>query len=114
MDFMELLSGFMQNLTVALLPVLVGFVVAWVRAKIKVELGKLDEQYPVQFGIVEMIAQQVVAAAEQAGAAGFVDDKLSYATDLAEKWLHQYNLVIDLDLVIAAIEAEVGRQFPKS
>ena len=101
MEFMELVSGFAQNLAVALMPVLVGYVVFWVKAQLDVKKAELQKQYPVQFAFVEMVAAQAVAAAEQAGANEFIDDKLAFACDLAEKWMAQSNFVVDLDLIAA-------------
>ena len=49
MEFMELVSGFAQNLAVALMPVLVGYVVFWVKAQLDVKKAELQNQYPVRY-----------------------------------------------------------------
>ena len=113
MDYMQFLSDFLEILLAALLPVAVGFAVAYLKALTEKKLAEIKSEWPDAFSVVEMIASQVVRAAEQAGVAGFVDDKKKYALEMAEKWLLQYDLDIDLDLISAAIEAEVMRQFKK-
>jgi biotin operon repressor len=49
----------------------------------------------------------VVDAAEQAGINTIIEDKKKYALDLAEKFLAAQGIVVDLDIVAAAIEAAV-------
>ena len=113
MDYMQFLSDFLEILLAALLPVAVGFAVAYLKALTEKKLAEIKSEWPDAFSVVEMIAAQVVAAAEQAGAAELIDDKKEFALDMAKKWLLQYDLDIDLDLISAAIEAEVIRQFKK-
>ena len=111
MDIMELVSQFLEVILKALLPILAVYVLQFFRALVEKYLAEAKAQYPDAFSVVESIAAQVVAAAEQAGAAGFIDSKIDYALGLAEKWLAEYDFDIHLDLIRAAIEAEVKKQF---
>ena len=113
MDFMDILSKFFETVLVALAPVLVGFAVAYLKAAIDAKAEEIKLQSPDVYELVMNFANQAVLAAEQAGANDFVDNKLAYAFNLAEKWLEQYEIDIDIDLIYAAIEAEVKREFGK-
>ena len=55
-----------------------------------------------------------VRAAEQAGAAGLIHDKRAYAFNVAEKWLKARGVTLDIDLIYAAIEAAVYKEFNES
>ena len=113
MDIMELASQFLEFILAAVLPILAVFVAKYLQAAIGKYVAEAEAQYPDIFSVVEMVAAQVVAAAEQAGAAGFIDSKIDYALEMAARWLAEYDFDIDLDLIRAAIEAEVKRQFGK-
>ena len=113
MSAMEVISQILEVILAAVLPILAVFVVQYLRALAVKYSAEAKNQWPDAFVVVESIAAQVVAAAEQAGAAGFIDSKIDYALELAEKWLAEYDFDIDLDLIRAAIEAEVKRQFGK-
>ena len=113
MSAMEVISQILEVILAAVLPILAVYVAQYLKALVGKYLAEAEAQYPDIFSVVEMVAAQVVAAAEQAGAAGFIDSKIDYALELAEKWLAEYDFDIDLDLIRAAIEAEVKRQFGK-
>ena len=113
MDIMEILSEFLQLVLFALAPVLVGYLAAYVKVAIKAKAEEYKLQSPDVYGLVMNFANQAVLAAEQAGAGDLVEGKLAYAFNHAEKWLKQYELDIDIDLIYAAIEAEVKREFGK-
>ena len=113
MDIMEIVSQFLEIILKAVLPILAVYVFQYFKAAIGKYLAEAKAQSPDVFSVVEKIAAQVVAAAEQAGVEGYADKKLEFALEIAEKWLEQYDFDIDLDLIRAAIEAEVKRQFGK-
>ena len=113
MDAMDVISQILEVVLAAVLPILAVFVAQYLRALVVKQLADAKSQWPDAFSVVEAIAAQVVAAAEQAGAIGYVDSKIDYALEMAERWLDEYDLDIDLELIRAAIEAEVKRQFGK-
>jgi len=101
------LSQFLQNVLmsvgVATAVSLIGVAVAlakklWAEAK---------ESQPDLFTEIERVAIMVVDAAEQAGIGAIIEDKKQWALDLAEKFLALNGIVVDLDMVAAAIEAAV-------
>jgi len=105
---MEILSKFVETFLLALAPVLASLVVAFVAVKVKALWAEFNAVNPEVGYWLEEAAKMAVNAAEQAGMSELIDDKLAYAMDIAEKYLKEnYNLVIDLDLIAAAIEAEV-------
>ena len=95
------------------MPILAVYILQFFRALAVKYSAEAEAQYPDAFSVVESIAAQVVAAAEQAGAIGYADSKIDYALEMAERWLDEYDFDIDLELIRAAIEAEVKRQFGK-
>jgi hypothetical protein len=101
------LSAFLQNVLmsvgVAAAVSLIGVAVAWAK-KLWAEAKAAQ---PDLFAEIERIAAMVVDAAEQAGVTAIIEDKKKYALDLAEKFLALQGIVVDLDIVVAAIEAAV-------
>jgi hypothetical protein len=63
---------------------------------------------------LETAASFAVKAAEQAKASDYIQDKKTYALDIAEKWLAARGFPVDLDLLDAAIEAAVYDEFNRS
>jgi 2-keto-3-deoxy-L-rhamnonate aldolase RhmA len=101
------LSAFLQNVLMS-----VGVGVALSLIGVAVSLAKklwaeAKATNPDLFAEVERVAALVVAAAEQAGIDTIIEDKKKWALDLAEKFLATQGIVVDLDLVAAAIEAAV-------
>jgi hypothetical protein len=101
------LSAFLQNVLmsvgVAAAVSLIGVAVAWAK-KLWAEAKAAQ---PDLFAEIERVALMVVDAAEQAGINIIIEDKKKWALDLAEKFLAAQGIVVDLDLVAAAIEAAV-------
>lgn len=105
---LDIVSTFAQSVLELVLPILVVFVVAWVRAKIMeakewaIVNGKERELLA-----LETIAGLAVQAAEQGNLAGYVEDKKIYAYNLVESYLKERGIAINLGLIDAAIEAAV-------
>ena len=101
------LSAFVQNVLmsvgVAGAIALIGVAVALIK-KLWAEAKATN---PDLFAEIERIAIMVVDAAEQAGVTQIIEDKKKWALDLAEKFLALQGIVVDLDIVAAAIEAAV-------
>jgi hypothetical protein len=101
------LSAFLQNvlMTVGVLAFssFIGVAIAWAK-KLWAEAKATQ---PDLFAEIERVALMVVDAAEQAGITEIIEDKKQWALDLAEKFLAVQGIVVDLDLVAAAIEAAV-------
>jgi len=101
------LSAFLQNILmnvgVAAAVSLIGVAIAL----IKKLWAEAKAAQPDVFAEIERVAVMVVDAAEQAGINTIIEDKKKYALDLAEKFLAAQGIVVDLDIVAAAIEAAV-------
>jgi len=111
MELMDFLGKFLELAALALLPVLAAFIAGYLRVKGKEILADLENRWPEQLSVVSFVVKQVVLAAEQAGAAGLIDDKKAYALGVATDWLAGLGLDIDLDVIEAAIEAAVKKEF---
>lgn len=106
-DYSKLSEILFQLLMAVLVPV-AGFAAAWLKAKYSTERSNLDSQNK---WLLDQGVNIAIYAAEQIYGAGKGAEKKAYALDIAEKWLAQYKINIDLDVVEAAIEAAVKTQF---
>ena len=106
-----ILSAVLQGLLEFLLPIvavaIISVLVSW--AKLLWQKARLWN--PDATDLLEEAAKVAVTAAEQAGAAKLISDKKAYAMDIAERWLAEHGIHLDIELIDAAIEAAVYKQF---
>ena len=107
----EILSAMLQSVLSYLLPVLAVALTGFLVAKIKEAWARAKVWNPDVTELLENAAKFAVTAAEQAGAAKLIDDKKTYAFEVAEEWLGLHGVIIDIDMIDAAIEAAVYKQF---
>lgn len=113
-EFVDLLQEFVFNLMVIALPIISAFLVAALRALIKKWLAELEANKPQLHWYLLQAAEVAVAAAEKMDASEFIEDKKQYAIEIAQSWLDAHGWdEVDIDVLEAAIEAEVLKQFPK-
>lgn len=110
---MDILSKFVEALLLALAPLLASLAAAWLLAVARKAWADFRAAEPGKSYWIEEIASIAVRAAEQAGMAGYVEDKKTYALHIAERWLAAKGLRIDLELIDAAIEAAVWEELNK-
>ncbi len=103
----DFLSQFLQNLLLALLPILAASAATWLLAKARQVWAQFKATKPDLATELESIARTVVMAAEQAGASQLIKNKKDYAIQMAQNYLALKGLKIDLPLIDAAIEAAV-------
>lgn len=96
-----------ENLLLAFLPVLASLAAGALFAWLRKTWAQFKAEKPDVAWILEQAASMAVAAAEQAGAAGYITDKKNYALDMAQAYLDAQGIKINLDLLDAAIEAAV-------
>lgn len=116
------MSEFWQTVLMKVLDVLIPLLVPALIAAVSAYAANVwrqfkDSKADVAYAI-ENAAQFVVKAAEQMGLMdqleNWADSKLDYAIDMADRYLDAQGYTnIDLELLRAAIEAEVLKQFPK-
>jgi hypothetical protein len=102
-----IVSAVLQVVLVAVLSIVAQYVTRWLKAKSAEALSAAKDYQPSILAMVESIASVAVKAAEQAGAAGLIEDKKRYAMGVASKWLDDQGIIIDLSLISAAVEAAV-------
>lgn len=107
MDLMQVFSKFVEVFLMAAAPVAAVFVVGVLKRYFDLLLTRLEAERPNEFAVVKEVAGWAVAAAEQSGLAGLVKDKKEFALNLAMNWLAERDIVIDLAMLDAAIEAAV-------
>jgi len=112
MDWAEILQNILVAVISATAPALIGMVAVWIKLKRDEFMNTLDERYA--WAIPEA-ARIAVLAAEQSGLAGLIlneaEVKKRYAIEVAEGYLQQYHIDVDLDVISALIEAAVIEQF---
>lgn len=107
---MSVFSDFLQRLALEAVPLLVPFIIALLIAQTRRAWAAVIKEQPDVAYYLSRAAQIAVVAAEQAGIAGIIDDKKKYALEVAERWLVENKITIDLHLIDAAIEAAVYEQ----
>ena len=113
-EFVDLLQEFAFNLAVVALPIISAFVIAALRALIKKWLSEIENAKPELFWYLEQAVVIAVAAAEKMDASGFIEGKKQYAVEIAQQFLDAHGWdEVSIDVLEAAIEAEVLKQFPK-
>ena len=110
---MDILSKFVEALLLALAPLLASLAAAWLLAAARKAWADYRAAEPGKAYWIEEIASIAVRAAEQAGLAGYIENKKDYALHIAERWLAAKGLRIDLELIDAAIEAAVWEELNK-
>lgn len=109
---MEYLSVFLQKFLEIVLPVLAtalaGLVVAWITKIVNQVKSKLSQEAQ---WYIEQAVTSAVLAAEQLNLSGKIEDKKDYALQVAEQWLAEKKIKIDLAKLSDLIEAEVMSQF---
>jgi hypothetical protein len=98
----------LQALILAVVPVLAAAVAKWFVEKARVERARLTNEQ--QFAL-DVFIKTAVYAAEQMQLAGFIGDKLTYATVQVQDWLTSQKIYIDVSEIRARIEAAVFTEF---
>ena len=113
-QIVDVLQEFVMGLLLAALPVLAAFAIAALRALAKKWLNDLEQNKPSFHWALESAVEIAVRAAEKMEFSKFIDDKKTYAFEIAQRYLDSEGWdEVDVDLLSAAIEAEVLKQFPK-
>ena len=113
-EIVNVLQEFVMGLLLAAVPVLAAFAIAALRALVKKWLAELEASKPsIAWALAEAV-EIAVRAAEKMEFSEFIDDKKTYAFEIAQRYLNGAGWdEIDIELIEAAIEAEVLKQFPK-
>lgn len=104
LNLWEVVNEALITLVVALIGLMVWYLRAWLQQRLNAE----------QLQMVNWVAATAVKAAEAYG--GEAEEKKRTAVGLAQTWLHDHNIKLDLHSLDAAIEAAVFSElnrFPK-
>ena len=113
-EIVNVLQEFVMGLLLAALPVLAAFAIRALKAWADKLLSDLEANKPNVAWAIENAAEIAVRAAEKMEFSKFIDDKLTYAFEIAQRYLASAGWdEVDVELIRAAIEAEVLKQFPK-
>ena len=118
-DWTELLSNALVAVLTIAVPVLMKFLIDWLKAKAEQARQYVGEWKPELTSLLEEAAEFGVKYAEQIDLAGmlqnFYTDKRSAAIDAAERWLSTKDLEeFDPGLLVMLIEKAVIENFPKN
>ena len=105
---------FVQALLMAFAPILAGLLAAWLVGIVRLVWQRIKVEKPQLGYVLENIAITAVRAAEQSGAAGYIQDKKQYAIQYVQNYLNTQGWgAIDVALIEGAIEAAVWEEFNK-
>ena len=109
MEFdMTLISELLEALALAVIPVVAYMFSTYLRKHAEIAVMRLDEG---QRRNLLTIVEIAVFAAEQVFGDGFGAEKKEYALGIVQKWVDSTGLVIDVELIDAAIEEAVFKNF---
>ena len=107
-DWSAVVGEMMTQVLRVIIPVCVALVLKWA-----IELyHKLKTEQPEWVPVLEYAAEVAVLAAEQIFGSGHGEEKKQYAIKAIENILAEQGIMIDLDVIMDAIEAEVQKYFP--
>lgn len=110
MEFNDVLSLFLQSFLTAVVPLLASMLVAWAAPKVIQVWKDLKAGNPEEIYLLEQIAAMAVNAAEQEAIAGYIADRKEYAVSVAEMFLKNHGIKLDISVIAAAIEAAVKQE----
>lgn len=114
MEYSELLQKSLEVAIQVLLPVVLGFLVVFIRAKIAEVKSKIPQE---QMQFASALAKMLVLAAEQNGLIGALEDvgeeKKRWVMGMLDQALKERGIVLDLETLSAMIEAAVHEAFKK-
>ncbi len=114
MEINGILSAMAQSVLEFILPILAVSLTSYLLARAREIWERAKHENPSATRLLSESVRVAVMAAEQAGASGLITDKRAYAFDVAEKWLKARGVTLDIDLIYAAIEAAVYKEFNES
>jgi hypothetical protein len=115
MEFHDFLVKFVNELLVALLPVLAASLVGLSVQGLRYLQALIKAKQPNAYNQLEWFVCQAVHAAEQAGVAGLIEDKKQFAIDFVNRELEVRGWGgIDEKMIADKIEAAVYEQINKS
>lgn len=103
----EVLSVFTQKVLEVVLPVVAAQIVSVLLALFLKFWAEWKQKQPDVVNQVEWLARTAVQAAEQANAAGLIQDKKDFAVDYIQRALSAKGLKLDVSLIMDAVEAAV-------
>lgn len=106
-DWSTVLGEIVTQILQILLPLCIALIIKW-----SVEIyQKIKKDQPEWLPVLEYAAEVAVLAAEQVFGSGHGEEKRDYAIATIERILAEQGLVIDVDVIADAIEAEVCKWF---
>ena len=113
-ELRDFLGVFANALLLIAFPILIGYVIWWLRSRIDELKQDLSSD---QLKIIESVGSLAVRAAEQAGLTGVLrggSAKKSYAVEAAQRYFDRLDIKIDVESIAALVEAEVISNFSSS
>ena len=111
MEFSDVIWKFVEQFILALIPLIVPLLGAWLLPKAINAWKELKLKSGIDPALIDAIAKMAVQAAEQAGLNGWAEDKKAWAIDKAVEFLKSKGIKIDLAILDTAIESAVMELF---
>ena len=113
MDWLQIGQDLLSNIVILLLQALVPVVITALVVFIAKKWQEFKAAKPDAATSLSFMADIFVRAAEQMKLNKFIDNKLDYATSLANTYLKSHGWKLDAETVRAIIEEAVYANFPK-
>ncbi len=112
-EIVNVLQEFVMGLLLAALPVLTVYAIRALKAWGDKAFATINDKGSFVW-VLESAVEIAVRAAEKMEFSKFIDDKKAYAFEIAQRYLDSEGWdEVEVELLEAAIEAEVLKQFPK-
>ena len=109
-EFVNFVQLWAFELAKVALPIIAVFVIKALNALAKKWLSEFEANQPQLAWVLEQAVEMAVKAAEQAKAAGLIEDKKQHALETVQLFLNEHGWnEVDVEVLDAAIEAEVLR-----
>lgn len=113
MEYGPFLNTFLEEFLKIVLPVLATLLAGLAIQGVRWLEEKIKSERPDIYMTLSWLASAAVKSAEQAGAAGLIEDKKKYALDLIQKRLVEYGITVDISEIEAEIEKAVFEEINK-
>ena len=111
-ELINVMQDALQVFLIAVVPAVAGYLAILAKAQFDLMKANLEEKKPSLFNAIRVAVGLAVKAAEQLGAAGYIEDKKQYAFEIAQEFLSDQGWdEISVEIIEAAIESAVLAKF---
>ena len=111
-ELINVMQDALQVFLIAVVPAVAGFLAILAKNWFDLQKAELAEKKPTLSRVLNVAVGLAVKAAEQMGAAGYIEDKKQYAFEIVQEYLSDSGWdEISVEIIEAAIESAVLSKF---